>query len=477
VGDFFHPFGGCPNCIRTGREDHAPVDFVGGHKNTEGSPNLDWYPEYLTTFDRDNEGHSGYQTDELATIARLLSARQQPDIVLLWAGVNDIWNLGRGGVSNARFGLRDIIEGIRSVVPGVTILLGHIAPYTQRNGEFVESLNDAIVTVASELDTTESPVILVDHYTGFDTRSMTFDGLHNNRVGEAWVAENWFEVLASIWPDSEPFQINTGHSGAWFNPDTSGQGQLIDVEPEGQVMFVSWFTYTDAASDNPFEQRWLTAEGNYSGNTAVLDLYETLGGKFDDPQEVTNTPIGEVTLSFTDCGQGQMTYSLDEEELQGEFPLIRLIPGSGNVCEELSGNTTQAVDINAGMDGAWFDLNTSGQGFFIDAHPDPEGGNFIFVAWFTYGEDTASGLRWLTAEGGFEGSIAEIDVYEVTGGSFDDPQPISRVIVGTMILDFTDCNNALLTYSLTDNGAEGDIDITRVIPEGKALCEELAGAD
>ena len=44
-----------------------------------------------------------------------------------------------------------------------------------------------------------------------------------------------------------------------------------------------------------------------------------------------------------------------------------------------------------------------------------------------------------------------------------------------MSLDFTDCSNALLTYSLTDNGAEGDIDITRVIPGGKALCEELGG--
>ena len=89
------------------------------------------------------------------------------------------------------------------------------------------------------------------------------------------------------------------------------------------------------------------------------------------------------------------------------------------------------------------------------------------------GEDTASGLRWLTAQGSFEGSIAEIDVFESTGGSFDDPQVPSTTNVGTMSLDFTDCSNALLTYSLTDNGAEGDIDITRVIPGGKALCEEL----
>ena len=271
------------------------------------------------------------------------------------------------------------------------------------------------------------------------------------------------------------FQINAGHAGAWFNEDTSGQGQFIDVEPDEQFMFISWFTFTDAASDHPFEQRWLTAQGNYSGNTAVLDLWETLDGRFDDPQEVTRTRIGEVTLSFGDCGHGQMTYSFDEEELQGEFPLIRVIPGSGNVCEQLSGNSTQAVDINAGMDGAWFDLNTPGQGFFIDA--DPEGGNFIFVSWFTYGEETASGQRWLTAQGGFEGSTAEIDVFETTGGSFDDSQPISTVKVGTMRLDFTDCNHASLTYSLTDDGTEGDIAITRLIPAGAALCEELAGAE
>jgi hypothetical protein len=135
------------------------------------------------------------------------------------------------------------------------------------------------------------------------------------------------------------------------------------------------------------------------------------------------------------------------------------------------------VSINAGMDGAWYDENTSGQGFLIDAHPNPGGDNFIFVAWFTYGEDTASGQRWLTAQGSFEGSTAEIDVFETTGGSFDDPQEPGTTKVGTMSLDFTDCSNAQLSYSLPANGAEGDVAITRVIPGGQALCEELVGAE
>ncbi len=187
-------------------------------------------------------------------------------------------------------------------------------------------------------------------------------------------------------------------------------------------MFISWFTFTDAASDHPNEQPWFSAQGTSSDETAVLDLFETLGGKLDDPQEVTTTQVGEVILSFSDCEQGQMTYLFDNEELQGEFPLMRVIPGSGNICEGLSGNNTQAVDINAGMDGAWSDSDTSGQGYFIDAHPNPEGDNFIFVSWFTFGDETASGQRWLTAQGGFEGSTAEIDAVETTGGSFDDPQ-------------------------------------------------------
>lgn len=305
-------------------------------------------------------------------------------------------------------------------------------------------------------------IVTVDRTPGPDTEFGTVDDTAN---------------VISILADSLEIQINAGQSGAWFNPDTSGQGVFIDVEPAEQFMFLSWFTYTHAATENPNEQRWLTAQGKYSGNKAQLDLFETLGGRFDDPQVVTTTQIGEVSLSFGDCRQGQMTYSIDEEGLLGEFPLLRVIPGSGNVCEERSATTTQAVDINAGMDGAWFDPNTSGQGFFIDTHPDPEGGNFIFVSWFTYGEDTLSGQRWLTAQGSFKGSIAEIDVFETTGGSFDDPKTPSTTNVGTMNIDFTDCSNAQLSYSLPAHSAEGDIAITRVIAGSQALCEELNEAN
>ena len=88
-----------------------------------------------------------------------------------------------------------------------------------------------------------------------------------------------------------------------------------------------------------------------------------------------------------------------------------------------------------------------------------------------------SGQRWLTAQGNFEGSSASIDVYETTGGSFDDSKLVNIDKVGTMVLDFQDCNNALLMYSLTDDGLNNSIAISRAIPGSQVMCEELAGAD
>jgi hypothetical protein len=160
-------------------------------------------------------------------------------------------------------------------------------------------------------------------------------------------------------------------------------------------MFLAWFTFTDADSANPNEQHWFTAQGNYSGSTADLLVYETLGGRFDDPQEVATDPVGEATLSFTDCGLGQMSYVIDTWDLQGEFSLQRAIPGTENVCEERAGLAVEPLDPNDGWDGAWFNAQTPGQGFLMDAHPNPDGDDFIFVAWFTFGENTASGQRWL----------------------------------------------------------------------------------
>jgi hypothetical protein len=70
--------------------------------------------------------------------------------------------------------------------------------------------------------------------------------------------------------------------------------------------------------------------------------------------------------------------------------------------------------------------------------------------------------------------IADILLYETTGGSFDDPQPPTTVPVGSLFIDFDDCRNAALSYMFDEDGSQGEIALTKVIPDSEALCEELA---
>ncbi|MFC1573521.1 hypothetical protein ACFL6M_08000, partial [Candidatus Eisenbacteria bacterium] len=94
------------------------VDLVGDLDEIYGSsPNLTWYPDYYTEFDRDHEGHWGWRTDEIADIIVGTVTSNEPDVVLVHLGTNDVGQMGAAGVSNADVYLRLIIDRIRTVRP------------------------------------------------------------------------------------------------------------------------------------------------------------------------------------------------------------------------------------------------------------------------------------------------------------------------------------------------------------------------
>jgi hypothetical protein len=278
----------------------------------------------------------------------------------------------------------------------------------------------------------------------------------------------------SFFGDAAPLDINAGFSGGWFEPATSGQGFFIDITPAANFVFVAWFTYTDADSPDPNEQHWYTLQGNYQGNAAELIISETLGGEFDSPEAPATNPVGTATLVFFGCDRGELRFRFDDGR-EGVIPIRRVISGSDNVCEDQAGLALQVVNVNAGMDGSWFEPATSGQGFFFDVHPNGQGGGFFFGAWFTYGDGTDSGQQWYTVQGDYsQGSMVDIPLYETTGGSFDDPQAVTTEQRGTVSIDFVDCSHAALAYDFQGSaGSEGSINLTRVVQGGEQLCETL----
>ena len=156
-----------------------------------------------------------------------------------------------------------------------------------------------------------------------------------------------------------PFVINQGIGGSWFNPATSGQGFLIDLLPASNFMFVAWFTFEKApppaatASEPKIgspDHRWMTASGVYpvGGSTAPLTLYVTTGGLFNNPQAVTTTAVGTMTLTFSDCSTGSIAYSIPGESLSGTIPISRQSTGMAAYCRSLipAPPTAAAADVD-----------------------------------------------------------------------------------------------------------------------------------
>lgn len=145
------------------------------------------------------------------------------------------------------------------------------------------------------------------------------------------------EVRVADVRDEPPlFEINPGLSGAWFNPETPGQGWLIDVieRETGLEFFVAWFTYdvNPPAADEldgfgSRQHRWFTASGGVSGDTAVLDIFLNSGGVFNDPRETMLEPVGSMTIQFSDCTNAQLSFDFDaSEDRDDSVDIIRLSP-------------------------------------------------------------------------------------------------------------------------------------------------------
>ena len=140
--------------------------------------------------------------------------------------------------------------------------------------------------------------------------------------------------------------------------------------------------------------------------------------------------------------------------------------------------------INAGLNDAWYNPVTSGQGLLITVFPVRKE---VFLAWFTYDTERPPadvtailgepGHRWLTAQGPYNGDTADLTLYLTAGGEFDAAEPpgvTDPAGYGSMQIRFADCTQGLVTYEIPSLGIAGEFPIERIAPDNVPLCESLA---
>jgi len=137
--------------------------------------------------------------------------------------------------------------------------------------------------------------------------------------------------------------------------------------------------------------------------------------------------------------------------------------------------------INAGLNDAWFNPESAGQGFLITVFPAIRQ---VFLAWFTYDLERPdlstpahigeAGHRWLTAQGPYADSQATLDLHVTAGGLFDSPAPKPTTVqYGNIIVELSSCNRGTITYNLPSVNRQGVIPIQRIDVSNVRLCEAL----
>jgi lysophospholipase L1-like esterase len=150
-------------------------------------------------YDGDNEGHGGILATNMANQSQLPPwlAATKPDIVVMHLGTNDVWSNIAPATILAAFGT--LVDQMRASNPDMKILVAQILPMNPSNcaecAQRVVAFNSAIPAWAAGKSTAQSPIAVVDQWTGFTDATDTYDGVHPNDSGSQKLSDRWYPAL------------------------------------------------------------------------------------------------------------------------------------------------------------------------------------------------------------------------------------------------------------------------------------------
>ena len=231
----------------------------------------------------------------------------------------------------------------------------------------------------------------------------------------------------------------------------------------------------------------LKNNGDESSGLFNVNFYVSTDGDIT----ADDTLLGSKEISNISAGESENideSVDLPEDLAVGDYFVGAIIDLDDN---DLSNNTNvdeapifvfAQFTMNAGLNDAWFNPATSGQGFFITVFPEL---GFVSLAWFTYDTelppmDATANLgdpshRWITALGPIDSDQSEMEISITWGGIFDTPPDgdLPRREDGTILLKFNNCNEGTVSYNIPSIDALGEVPIERVVIDNVALCNAL----
>jgi acetyl esterase/lipase len=147
-----------------------------------------------------HEGYGGKNVEFLADRLAEKFPSPAPDFLLLHTGHNHFAE--EKPIPGMLAALERIVASARAANPRVTILLAQVIPSLKLpKYSYLPEFNAALPAFAARLSTNASPIVIVDHATGFDPAVDTVaDQVHPSASGAAKMADRWFEALVKLLP-------------------------------------------------------------------------------------------------------------------------------------------------------------------------------------------------------------------------------------------------------------------------------------
>jgi len=289
LGDSITGSPGCWRAIlwnRLQNTGYTNIDFVGtlGPQGC-GQP-----------YDGDNEGHGGALVTTVADQNQLPGwlAVTRPDVVMMHFGTNDVWS--NRPTSTILAAYSKLVDQMRASNPAMRILVAQIIPMAPSTcsecGQRVVALNDAIPGWAASKSTAQSPIVVVDQWTGFSTSTDTYDGVHPNASGDQKMSDRWYPALTAVLdgvvPTAPPTTAPPTTAAPTTAPPTTAapptggctasyrvvgewnggfQGE-VTVRNSGTTTFGGWTARFTLAAGQGINQVW-NAEISQSGQTVT----------------------------------------------------------------------------------------------------------------------------------------------------------------------------------------------------------------
>ncbi|MBL4661704.1 MAG: VCBS repeat-containing protein [Alcanivoracaceae bacterium] len=262
-----------------------------------------------------------------------------------------------------------------------------------------------------------------------------------------------------------------GHEDVAAVNSSNNNGAILKGDGTGRLLTAT-ITATDAfplASDlgdldGDGDLDWVTS--SFSGDWM---LFKNNGsGGFDFDQKFDAPIAASCALLFDIDNDLDLDMVLIDEQADVIFIMSN------------QGASLATFQINSGLNGAWFNTQTPGQGMLIEVLPN---NSTMFIAWFTFETEPSDpelmshvgnvDHRWLTALGPYFDDTANVNISLTTGGLFDNSTPVTNIADGTINIKFSDCTNAMVEYNIPSAGLSGSFSISRIAIDNVSLCHQL----